>query len=153
MEEQVSATLSYLPRSQGSVTMTEELLTESTAGYVVMLTAGQEDGGKRAILAFSLACTAQSMGRNTIIFMIGDGAHWAYEGHATAIDVAGFPPLDELMESFIELGGELYVCSACDKVCSMPTGGGMPLTRKPEVQPLGLASLLPHLEGARSITF
>jgi hypothetical protein len=98
-----------------------------------------------------LACTAQSMRRQTRMFINGDCAHWALESCAEAVEVAGFL---NLTESPVELSGQLFVCSACDKVCSMPTGnGGMPLTRKPKVQSMGLASLLPHLEGARSITF
>ncbi|OFZ70296.1 MAG: hypothetical protein A2Z01_00160 [Betaproteobacteria bacterium RBG_16_58_11] len=72
---------------------------------VVLLASGQEDAGKRATLAFSLACTAQALDRSTYVFMIGDGVHWAYEGHGDGVQVAGFPALNELIETFVELGG------------------------------------------------
>jgi len=121
---------------------------------VVILTSGQEDAGKRATLAFSLACTAQSMDRASYVFMIGDGVHWAYEGHGDGVQVAGFPALNELIETFVELGGVIFVCSTCDKVCGLPSGGsGAFLKRNPNIQPLGLASLLPYLDGASPITF
>jgi len=129
-------------------------LPAASSDYVVMLASGQEDAGKRATLAFSLACTTQSMDRPSYVFMIGDGVHWAYEGHGDDVQVAGFPALNELIGTFIELGGVIFVCSACDNVCSFPSGtGGVFLKRKPNIQPLGMAGLLPYLEGASAITF
>lgn len=122
--------------------------------YLVLLTAGPEDGGKRATLAYSLACTAPSMGRPARIFLVGDGAHWACEGRSAGVRVNGFPALDELTDSFVELGGEVFVCSACDCVCSLPgPAEGSMLRRRREVGLLGLAALLPHLEAGRSVTF
>jgi len=44
---------------------------------VIVLTSGNEDGGKRATLAFSAACTAQAMELDTRVFLVGDGSHWA----------------------------------------------------------------------------
>lgn len=45
-----------------------------------MLTSGNDDGGKRATLAYTAATCAAAMDRRTIMFLVGDGAHWAYEG-------------------------------------------------------------------------
>jgi predicted peroxiredoxin len=122
--------------------------------YVVVLSSGAEDGGKRATLAFSAACTAQAMELDTQLFLVGDGSHWAYQGSCDGITQKGFPALTSLVESFVELEGKIFVCSACDTVCAMPVDSeGKILRRQPFIQPRGLASILEHMVGGSSITF
>lgn len=121
--------------------------------YVVMLTADNADGGKRATLAFSAACAAIAMDLKAIVFLIGDGSHWAYEGACDDVVAKGFPPLSELMETFIELGGNIYICAACDQVCTVPDEVGTVKQRHPAIQPRGLAAILTHMVGGTSVTF
>jgi predicted peroxiredoxin len=121
---------------------------------VIMLTSGPEDGGKRATLTYSAACTALGLDTPTKIFLIGDGAYWGYEGYTDAYHMSGFPPLHELVEMFRELGGETYICSACDQVCGIPGEGENPnRVRRKEVQPRGLASILPEITRGSAVTF
>lgn len=122
--------------------------------YAVILTSGPEDGGKRATLALAAACTAQAMDLNTIVFLVGDGVHWGYEGRTEGVHAPGFPSLADLMESFFESGGQVFLCSACDAVCALPTGAdGETLRRRRGVRPQGLASVLSHTVGGNSLTF
>jgi len=121
--------------------------------YVVMLTSGNQDGGKRATLAFAAACAAISLDLDTHIFLIGDGAHWAYEGNCEPISQQGFPSLINLFDSFIDLGGKVYICSTCDSVCSVPEEGGQAIKRRDDVQPRGLAAVLSHMVGGGTVTF
>jgi len=122
--------------------------------YVVVLSSGDEDAGKRATLAFSTACTAQAMELDTQVFLIGDGAHWAYKKHTDGVHQLGFPALQDLIESFLEMEGKIYLCSACDAVCAVPeSSGGDILERHPTIQPRGLASILEHMVGGSSVTF
>jgi predicted peroxiredoxin len=122
--------------------------------YAVLLASGAQDGGKRATLALAAACTAQAMDLDTIVFLIGDGAHWAYDGHAEEIHSPGFPALADLIASFLEAGGQILLCSACDAVCASPAdAGGKPLTRRRDVRPRGLASVLSHTVKGGSVTF
>jgi predicted peroxiredoxin len=122
--------------------------------YVVVLSSGVEDGGKRATLAFSAACAAQAMELDTQLFLVGDGSHWAYQGSCDHINQKGFPALASLVESFVELDGRIFVCSACDTVCAMPVDNdGSMLRRQPFIQPRGLASILEPMVGGSSITF
>jgi predicted peroxiredoxin len=122
--------------------------------YVVVLSSGPEDAGKRATLAFSAACTAQAMELDTQLFLVGDGTFWAYQGSYDEINLKGFPALASLVESFVELDGKIFVCSACDTVCALPEDDeGLPLLRQPFIQPRGLASILEHMVGGSSITF
>jgi predicted peroxiredoxin len=122
--------------------------------YVVVLSSGTEDGGKRATLAFSAACTAQAMELDTQLFLVGDGSHWAYQGSYDGISQKGFPTLASLVENFVELEGKIFVCSACDTVCTMPVSSdGRIIHRQPFIHPRGLASILEHMVGGSSITF
>ena len=115
--------------------------------YAVILASGADDGGKRATLALAAACTAQAMDLDTIVFLIGDGAYWAYAGHAEQVHAPGFPALADLIESFVEAGGQLLLCSACDGICARPA------TRRADVRVRGLASLLSLTLDGRSLTF
>ena len=121
---------------------------------VVMLTSGPEDGGKRATLAYCAACTAVGMDTETRIFLVGDGAHWGYEGHEKNYHMKGFPPLGELIEMYRELGGKTYICSTCDQVCRIP-GEEEYSDRvlRPDVLPSGLATILPEISCGSSVTF
>jgi len=121
---------------------------------VVMLTSGPEDGGKRATLAYCAACTALGMDTETMIFLVGDGAHWGYEGHAESYHMNGFPPLSELIEMFRELGGKTYICSTCDQVCGIPgEAEHTARVRRPDVLPSGLAAILSEISCGSSVTF
>ncbi|MGA7181388.1 MAG: DsrE family protein [Thiobacillaceae bacterium] len=126
---------------------------QASRNYMVMLTSGDHDGGKRATLAFAAACAALSLDLDTHVFLIGDGSHWAYEGNSDPVSEPGFPPLSELMDDFIDLGGEIYICATCDKLCSAADKDGQQKKRRPEVQPQGLASVLSSMVGGTSITF
>jgi predicted peroxiredoxin len=127
---------------------------QQSGGLLVLLTSGHEDGGKRATLAYTAACTSAAMGKRTQIFLACDGSFWGYRGREEGIMVTGFPPLEELMESFCELGGKVYICSACDGVCAVQCGEEeQDLVRHAWVQPRGMAAVLDMLEGGNSLTF
>lgn len=84
----------------------------------VILTVGKADNGKTATLAFAAALAASAMGQPTAVFLTGDGAVWGYEGSADGITVQGFPPLCELIASYLETGGRVLLCSVCHRTCS-----------------------------------
>jgi len=115
--------------------------------YAVILASGPGDGGKRATFALAAACTAQAMDFDTIVFLVGDGAHWAYEGTADRVHAPGFPALAELIDTFVEGGGRLLLCSACDAACAYVGA------RRPEVRVRGLATLLAHTVAGSTVTF
>ncbi len=121
---------------------------------VVLLATGNDDGGKRATLAFTAATCAAAMDKRTIVFLAGDGAHWAYEGRAAGVQQKGFPPLDELVGCLIEMGGEIYVCSTCDEVCSVPSDDEPDnLKRHSAIKPRGMSAVLSDMTDGRTVTF
>lgn len=122
--------------------------------YTVILASGAEDGGKRATLAASMACTAVSMDLRTHLFLVGDGSYWAYEGHTDGIQVTGFPALEELLDSFVLLGGNLAICSTCDQVMCHASGvSQQPLKRRAGAQIQGMAALMEPLMRGQAVTF
>ena len=122
--------------------------------YTIILASGAEDGGKRATLALSMACTALSMDLSTLLFLAGNGSYWAYQSHADGIQIDGFPSLDELLQSFVDLGGNLAVCSACNQaMCHTSGSHNKTLTLRPEVQVRGMATVMEHLMHGRAVTF
>jgi len=127
---------------------------QQPGGLLVLLTSGHEDGGKRATLAYTAACTSAAMGKRTQIFLAGDGSFWGYRGREEGVVVNGFPPLEELMESFCELGGEVYICTSCDRACAVQgEEEARELVRHGWVRPRGMAAVLDMLEGGKSLTF
>ena len=121
--------------------------------FVVILATGIEDAGKRAILAYSAAVTSAGMDIPTQLFLVGDSAHWAYEGNTDDVEHAGFPSLPELIEAFEEMGGETCLCSTCDKVCALPETGSGQNIRMPGVYPVGMAAILGNIATGSSVTF
>ena len=62
--------------------------------------------------------------------------------------------MHELREMFLEMGGQILMCSACDAVCAAPKDmTGRQLTRRTGVYPQGLASVLSHTLAGSSVTF
>ena len=121
---------------------------------VVILATGNDDGGQRATLAFTAATCAAAMDKRVIMFMVGDGAYWAYEGHTKGVQKNGFPALEELMSSFIELDGAMYICSTCDKVCSVPSDNNAEnFKRHSAIQPRGMSAVLSDIAEGCSVTF
>ncbi|MGB5601890.1 MAG: DsrE family protein [Gammaproteobacteria bacterium] len=121
---------------------------------VVILATGDEDGGKRATLAFTAATCAAAMDKRAIMFMVGDGAHWAYEGRTAGVQQNGFPPLEELMDCLIDMDGNIYVCSTCDEVCSVPSDDeASDFRRHPAIEPRGMSAVLSDMTEGRCITF
>lgn len=122
--------------------------------YTMILASGAEDGGKRATLALSMACTALSMDLRTLVFLAGNGSYWAYQGHADGIRIDGFPSLDELLRDFVDLGGNLSVCSSCNQATCHTSGShDKALTLRPEVQIQGMATVMEHLMQGHAVTF
>lgn len=59
----------------------------------------------------------------------------------------GFPALVDLIDLFVEAGGQLLLCSACDGTCAPPSA------RRRDVHVSGLATLLSHTVGGSAVTF
>jgi predicted peroxiredoxin len=77
-------------------------------------THGKEDP-ERATLPFIVGNVAASADQATIVVLTIDGVWVATKGYAEGIHKEGFPPLKEIIDSFVENGGEIWACGACTK--------------------------------------
>lgn len=86
--------------------MTDKLLVSITHG---------KDNVDKATLGFVVANAAIASGQETVVFLSVEGAYLGDKGYADDMHEEGFAPLKSLMDSFIEAGGKVLVCSPCHK--------------------------------------
>lgn len=79
---------------------------------VYVSTHGAEDP-ERASLPFVLGNAALAMDVEAVVALQGSSVFLAKRGMLEHVPATGFPPLKELVDSFLELGGRLLVCVPC----------------------------------------
>ena len=81
---------------------------------LINCTHGREDA-ERATLAFVVGNVAASADQEVVVLLTIDGVWNATHGYADNISKEGFQPLREVMQSFVNNGGQIWVCGACAK--------------------------------------
>ncbi len=81
---------------------------------VIISTTGPEFQEK-ATLPFVVATAAQTVDVKVIVILQASAVLLAKQGMAENVNAPGLMPLKQLMDTFLELGGELQVCSPCIK--------------------------------------
>lgn len=79
---------------------------------VLICTHGPEDP-ERATIPFAIATAAQASDVDVLIGFQVNGVLLIQQGIAEHVFAPGFPPLKELMDLYIEGGGQLYACGPC----------------------------------------
>jgi predicted peroxiredoxin len=82
--------------------------------FCVSLTHAKNDPDK-ATVAFVVANAAAASDQEALVFLSVEGVRLSQLGYADEIHEEGFSPLQELMASFSQAGGKLWVCSPCFK--------------------------------------
>lgn len=82
--------------------------------FCVTQTFAKNDSDK-ATVGFVIANAALGSDKDTMVFLMSEGVRLAERGYADDIREEGFAPLKELMTSFVEAGGQIFVCSPCFK--------------------------------------
>ena len=71
---------------------------------------------ERASMPFVLANAALAMAINATVVLQGHGVYVAQKGYVDKmLPGGGFPAMKELLASFLEMGGQLKICSPCIK--------------------------------------
>ena len=83
-----------------------------TEKILYIATHGGEDP-ERASLPFVLANAAIAMDVEAVVILQGPAVFMAKKGYLQHVHAAGFSPLKELVDLFLELGGKLLVCIPC----------------------------------------
>jgi uncharacterized protein len=71
------------------------------------------DDLEKATVATIVAGAAAAMDGETAIFMTGESVRLATKGGTDGLQVDKYPALSELYESYLENGGQLWVCPVC----------------------------------------
>lgn len=87
---------------------------EDKEGVVIIITYAGEDP-ERATIAFVMGNAALAMDEKATIVLQGGGVFLAKKGFAEHVCAGGFDPLKKLVDSFLDLGGKLFVCVPCIK--------------------------------------
>jgi len=85
---------------------------EKPEKIVIFATHGPEDP-ERASLPFVMANASLALDIQVVVVLQGTGVLLAKKGCYEHVFAAGMPSLKELVDSFIELGGILLICTPC----------------------------------------
>lgn len=81
---------------------------------VYVLTKGAENP-EIVLLSFMHAVGSLAMEVEASIVFMATAVNLAQKGAARHVKYEGLKPLDELLKTFIEMGGKLYLCTPCFK--------------------------------------
>jgi len=91
-------------------------MTENQAEKILYIATCAGDNPEKAAMPFVMANAALAMDIQATIVLQGNGVYLAQKGYAEKmLPAGGFPPIKELLTSFLELGGRLKVCVPCIK--------------------------------------
>jgi uncharacterized protein involved in oxidation of intracellular sulfur len=90
-------------------------MSEKQERILYVCTCGK-DQSETAHMPFVLANAALAMDIQATIVLNGDGVTIAQKGYADTMPAGGgFPPMKDLLASFMEQGGKMWVCGPCIK--------------------------------------
>lgn len=89
-------------------------MAQQYAKYLFTVTTYDPDPD-RVATPFVLANNALALGGDVLICLTVDCAYLRREGAADSLKQKSFPPVSELLETFIENGGRIGVCPPCGK--------------------------------------
>lgn len=84
------------------------------AKLMVSITNAKNDTD-RATVGYVVAAASAASGVETVVFLSTEGVRLSQRGYADDVHEEGFAPLGQLMDDFVEAGGEVWVCSPCFK--------------------------------------
>jgi predicted peroxiredoxin len=112
------------------------------ADTLIILTTGKQDRGTRATLAFAWGCAALAMGQSVTMYLTMDGTVWATIGAMKGVQVGGFEPLEDYLEQFLALDGQLLACAPCTEYYCAMDRDTIPGVLIEETQLSGLATIV-----------
>jgi len=71
------------------------------------------DDLEKATVAMMIAGASAAMDAETAVFMTGESVRLATKGGIDGLGVDKYPSMSDLLSSFQENGGQLWVCPAC----------------------------------------
>jgi predicted peroxiredoxin len=87
-------------------------MAENQKKLVLMVTSGPENS-ELATIPFVMAVTAQASDVDVLMGFQGNGVMLTVKGMADHVAASGFPPLKDLLKTYTDGGGKIYVCGPC----------------------------------------
>ena len=87
----------------------------ATTEKMVLISTTGIDNPEKAILPFVVAAAALTVDAEVVIILQAAAVMLAKNGIAETVNVPGFMPLKKLLDTFIEMGGRLLLCTPCVK--------------------------------------
>ena len=88
---------------------------------VLISTVGSENPEK-ATMPFILATAAQASDVEAVVVLQSNAVVLAKKGEAEKVNAKGFQPVKKLIDTYVELGGKLLLCSPCLKERNISEG-------------------------------
>jgi uncharacterized protein involved in oxidation of intracellular sulfur len=96
-------------------------MTEEKQEKILYLCTCAENRPEVAHIPFVLGNAALAMDIQATIVLQSDGAKIAQKGYVETMPAGGgFPPLKNLLDSFVEQGGKIWVCGPCIQSRNIP---------------------------------
>ena len=84
-------------------------------GKIMVHNTHGKDEVERATLAFVVGNAALTSGQEASLLLTIVGVWLATKGYTDGLQAEGFAPLGETINSFVNNGGQIWVCGACVK--------------------------------------
>jgi predicted peroxiredoxin len=122
-------------------------MTREQSKYLFTLTTFDADPD-RVATPLVLANSALAGGADVLLWLALDGVHLGRKGAADALMPRSFPPVAQLLKTFIENGGRIGLCPPCAK-----THGVTDDNRVQNSEWLGAAAVLDAGRGRQAFSF
>lgn len=141
--------MSDFARSAGMATWWPQFWEDFMSETIMFMCTHAGEDPERATLPFIAGTIGAVSGQRAIVVTTIEGVRLGVAGGADGVQAEGHEPLQHHIETFIESGGELWLCSACTK----PRG----ITEADVIEGatiVGAATVVELLtQGAKSISF
>lgn len=87
-------------------------MTEANQKLFIMVTSGPENP-EMATIPFVMATAAQAGDVEVTMGFQGNGSMLSVKCMSDHVAANGFPKLSDLIETYLEAGGQMYVCGPC----------------------------------------
>lgn len=105
-----------------------------------------KDNPEKAIIPFVLANASFAMDAHPVVIVQGEGVNLAVKGKASEIVHPPFDPLEKLVGTFTEMGGQFLVCSPCMKARDLTENDLLPNARI-----VGAAKVIEEITSAKAV--
>lgn len=107
-----------------------------------------DDDADRVATPLVLANSALALGADVLVWLSVEGAKLGRKGSADKLIPKSFPPVAELLQKFIDNGGQIGICPPCGK-----THGVTEENMVEKGQWIGAAAMLAAAQGRQVHTF